>query len=413
MAGPDRSGGLRRDLGLADAVLVGLGAMLGAGVFAAYGPAAAAAGAGLLIALALAAVVAYCNAISSAELAAVHPQAGGTYLYGSRQLGPTWGFVAGWGFVVGKTASCAAMALTAGAYAWPTHPRLGAILATAVMTVINYRGVSKTAAATRLLVALTLAVLAVVVVGCFAGGATDPARLLPVTGHGAYGMLQAAGLLFFAFAGYARIATLGEEVKDPTRTIRRAVPVALGIVVVVYALVGVAVLLVLGADGVAASAAPLEEAVRLGSLPMLAPLVRVGAVAASLGALLSAMAGVGRTTLAMARDGELPRTLAAVHSRFAVPHRAELLLGLVVIVVVSVTDIRGAIGFSSAGVLVYYAIANASSWTLPGRARWWRRPVAVLGLLGCLVLVATLPAASVLAGLGVLAVGLLGRAILR
>ena len=413
VSAPDRPVALRRELGLADAVLVGLGAMLGAGVFAAFGPAAAAAGAGLLLALAVAGVVAYCNATSSAELAAVHPQAGGTYVYGRRQLSSTWGFVAGWGFVVGKTASCAAMALTAGAYAWPAHPRLAAVLAAAVLTAVNYRGVAKTAAATRVLVALTMMVLGVVLVGSFAGGATDPGRLSPVTGRGAYGVLQAAGLLFFAFAGYARIATLGEEVRDPARTIPRAVPLALGIVVVIYALVGISVLLVLGADGVAASIAPLQDAVRAGSLHVLAPLVRVGAVAASLGVLLSAMAGVGRTTLAMARDRELPGVLAAVHPRFAVPHRAELLLGLVVVVVVSVADIRGAIGFSSTGVLVYYAIANASAWTLPGRARRWRRPVAALGLLGCVVLVATLPAASVLVGLGVLAVGVLARAILR
>ena len=213
------------------------------------------------------------------------------------------------------------------------------------------------------------------------------------------GVLQAAGLLFFAFAGYARIATLGEEVRDPARTIPRAVPLALGIVVVVYALVGVSVLLVLGADGTASSIAPLQDAVRAGSLRPLAPLVQVGAIAASLGALLSVMAGVGRTALAMARDRELPGVLAAVHPRFAVPHHAELLLGVVVIAIVSVADIRGAIGFSSTGVLVYYAIANASAWTLPGRARHWRRPVTALGLIGCLVLVATLPIASVLIGL--------------
>lgn len=413
MSAFDRPVALRRELGLADAVLVGLGAMLGAGVFAAFGPAAAAAGAGLLLALGIAAVVAYCNATSSAQLAAIHPQAGGTYVYGRRQLGPTWGFLAGWGFVVGKTASCAAMALTAGAYAWPEHPRLAAVLAAAVLTAVNYRGVAKTAAATRVLVALTLAVLGVVLVGSFAGGATDSSRLSPLTGLGAYGVLQAAGLLFFAFAGYARIATLGEEVQDPARTIPRAVPLALGIVVVIYALVGTSVLLVLGADGVASSLAPLRDAVRAGSLHVLAPVVRVGAVAASLGVLLSAMAGVGRTAMAMARDRELPGALAAVHPRFAVPHRAELLLGAVVVIVVSVADIRGAIGFSSTGVLVYYAIANASAWTVPGRARRWRRPIAALGLLGCLVLVATLPTASVLTGLGVLAVGLLARAVLH
>jgi hypothetical protein len=204
-----------------------------------------------------------------------------------------------------------------------------------------------------------------------------------------------------------------EEVRDPARTIVRAIPLALGIVVAIYVLVGVAVLAVLGPDGTARSVAPLQEAVAAGSLHALAPLVRVGAVAASLGVLLSAMAGVGRTTLAMARDHELPAPLAAVHPRFAVPHRAELLLGLIVIAVVSTTDVRGAIGFSSTGVLVYYAITNASAWTLPGQARTWRRPVAALGLLGCLLLVATLPPVSVVTGLGVLAGAVLVRAVLQ
>ena len=404
---------LRRELGLRDAVVVGLGAMLGAGVFAAFGPAASAAGTGLLLALAVAAVVAYANATSSAELAAVHPLAGGTYVYGRRQLGPVWGFVAGWGFVVGKTASCAAMALTAGAYAWPAHPRVAAVVVALLLTAVNYRGVAKTAALTRLLVGVTLLVLAVVLVASFGGGATDPARLAPLGGTGPYGVLQAAGLLFFAFAGYARIATLGEEVRDPARTIRRAVPLALLVVVVTYALVGVALLLVLGAAGTAASPAPLRDAVTAGRFDALAPLVRVGAVAASLGVLLSAMAGVGRTTLAMARDAELPTFLAAVHPRFAVPHRAELVLGGVVVLLVCVTDLRGAIGFSSTGVLVYYAIANASAWTLPGRARRWRRPLAALGFVGCLVLVASLPLGSVLVGLGVLALGLVVRTVRR
>ncbi len=408
--GGDRPG-LRRELGLGDAVLVGLGAMLGAGVFAAFAPAAAAAGAGLLIALGVAAVVAYCNATSSARLAAVYPQAGGTYVYGRRQLGPGWGFLAGWGFVVGKTASCAAMALTAGAYAWPAHPRPGAVVAAVLLTAVNLRGITRTARLTRVLVAVTLLALVLVVVASLAGGSTDTTRLTPVGGSGVGGVLQAAGLLFFAFAGYARLATLGEEVRDPARTIPRAIPLALGLVVGIYAVVGVCALLTLGADGLAVSTAPLQDAVRAGALAELAPAVRVGAVAASLGVLLSLMAGVGRTTLAMARDGELPRALAAVSPRHGVPHRAELVLGLVVVAVVLVADVRAAIGFSSVGVLVYYAVANASAWTLPGPVRRWLRPVAALGLLGCVVLTVTLPRGAVGTGLGVLAVGVLGRAV--
>ena len=404
---------LRRELGVGDAVLIGLGAMLGAGVFAAFGPAARAAGAGVLPALVVAASVAYCNATSSARLAAVYPQAGGTYVYGRRQLGPIWGFVAGWGFVIGKTASCAAMALTAGAYAWPAHPRPVAVAAAAAFTAVNWFGITRTAVLNRILVAVTVLVLLFVILACLAGGTADARRVAGTGGTTAYGILQAAGLLFFAFAGYARIATLGEEVRDPERTIPRAVPIALAIVVGLYALVGLGLLLVLGPEGVADAMAPLQAAVQAGTFAGSAWLVRAGAVAASLGVLLSAMAGVGRTVLAMARDRELPGALAAVHPRHGVPHRAELALGAVVVVVVAGVDVRGAIGFSGVGVLVYYAVANASAWGLPGPDRGRRRAVAAIGLAGCLVLAVTLPIGSVIAGTAVLAVGLGLRAAVR
>jgi APA family basic amino acid/polyamine antiporter len=229
--------------------------MLGAGVFAAFAPAARAAGSGILLALALAAFVAYCNATSSAELAAVYPQAGGTYVYGRERLGRFYGFLAGWGFVVGKIASCAAMALTFAAYAAPGAVRPVAIAAVVVLTAVNTQGVQRTALLTRVIVVLVLAGLALAVSAALIGDHPDAHRLTPVTGSGGYGILQAAGLLFFAFAGYARIATLGEEVVEPQRTIPRAIPLALGIVLAVYAAVAVTVLAVLGADRLAAAAA--------------------------------------------------------------------------------------------------------------------------------------------------------------
>ncbi len=404
------TGELARRLGFGDAVLIGLGAMLGAGVFAAFAPAAGAAGTGLLVALAVAAAVAYCNAMSSARLAAVHPRAGGTYVYGRRQLGPGWGFLAGWAFVTGKAASCAAMALTVGAYAWPAHPRPVAVAAALALTAVNCLGITRTLGLTRVLVTATLVALVLVVVGCLAGGAATADRLHPVD-LSPYGLLQAAGLLFFAFAGYARVATLGEEVRDPARVIPRAVPVALGLVVVVYAVVGASVLAVLGADRLAGSAAPLRDAVAAGRLDGLDPLVRLGAVAAAAGVLLSLLAGVGRTTLAMARDRELPGWLAAVHPRHQVPLRAELVLGALVAATVAVADVRTAIGFSGLGVLVYYAIANASAWTLPAPRPAGTRPLAAAGLAGCLLLAAALPVGAVLAGLAVLAAGLAVRAL--
>jgi APA family basic amino acid/polyamine antiporter len=394
---------LARRLGTGDAVVLGLGSMLGAGVFVAYGPAADAAGSGLLLGLALAGAVAYCNADASARLAALYPESGGTYVYGRRRLGHFWGFLAGWAFVAGKLASCAAMALTFGAYVAPSLARPLAVAAVVAVVAVNVAGIEKTAAATRAVVAIVLAVLAFTVTAMLVGGDPDPDNLADFHG-GAVGVLQAAGFLFFAFAGYARIATLGEEVRDPRRTIPRAIPIALAIALAVYAAVGVAALLAVGPDALARAEAPLREAVP----DALGPVVAAGAAVASLGVLLSLVAGIGRTVFAMAANGEFPRPLAAVHPRTRVPHRAEVVVGALVIAAVAAADLREAIGFSSFAVLVYYAIANASAVTL-GR----RQPLPWLGLAGCLGLAFALPWTSIAAGAGVLAAGAIAYAVSR
>lgn len=390
---------MQRRLGTFDAVVIGLGSMVGAGIFVALGPAAAAAGSGLLIGLAVAAVVAYCNATSTARLAAIYPQSGGSYVYGRERLGAFWGHTAGWCFIVGKTASCAAMALTVGVYAWPQYAHAVAVAAVVALTAVNYAGVQKSALLTRVIVAMVLAVLAVVAI--VLSGAGSPANLALDTDTGSWGVLQAAGLLFFAFAGYARIATLGEEVRDPARTIPRAIPIALGIALLVYAVVAVAVLSVLGGTGLAMATAPLAQAVLVAGHPELAAVVRVGAAVAALGSLLALILGVSRTTLAMARDRHLPGALSAVHPRFGGPHRAEIAVGVVVAVLAAVVDLRGAIGFSSFAVLVYYAIANASAWTLQPS----RRVIPAIGLTGCAVLACTLPTSSVFTGSAVIVLG--------
>ncbi len=404
---------LARRLGTADAVAIGLGSMIGAGVFAAIGPAARAAGGAMLVGLAVAAIVAFCNATSSAQLAAVYPRSGGTYVYGRERLGPFWGYLAGWGFVVGKVASCAAMALTFGAYAWPDGARPLAVAAVVAVTAVNLLGIERTALATRAMLAVVLLSLAVAVLAALLGGHASADRLSLDTSDGLYGVLQAAGLLFFAFAGYARIATLGEEVRDPRRTIPRAVPIALGVALVVYAAVAVSVLAVLGPAGVASSDAPLADAARSGSLHALAPLVRVGAVVGSLGVLLSLLAGVSRTVRAMARDRELPGQLATVEARHQVPARAEVAVAVAVVVLAATLDLRGAIGFSSFAVLVYYLIANVAAWTLPRPKRRWPRALSGLGMAGCVLLAVSLPLAAVAAGAGVLALGAAGRAVRR
>jgi APA family basic amino acid/polyamine antiporter len=392
---------LARRLTTTDAVVIGLGSMLGAGVFVVFAPAAAEAGGrGLLIALLLAGFVAFCNANSSARLAALYPESGGTYVYGRERLGDFAGFLAGWGFVAGKTASCAAMALTIGAYLAPEYARPIAVAAVVALTAVNLGGIQKTARTTRWLVVVTLAVLGTVAVVGVAAGHPTLDHLSDSSGTGIRGTLAAAGLLFFAFAGYARIATLGEEVRDPERTIPRAVPLALGLVLAIYLVLAVVTLGVLGPERLASSSAPLADVVSAAGAPGLAWVVRAGAAVAVTGVLLALIAGVGRTTLAMARRRDLPGALAAVHPHRQVPHRAELAVAAVVIVLVSLGDLRDAIGFSSCTVLVYYAITNASALTLNGR-----RVVPALGLAGCVVLALTLPLPSVLSGLAVLAAG--------
>ena len=231
-------------------------------------------------------------------------------------------------------------------------------------------------------------------------------RFLKAARHPAWVSFEGAAFLFFAFAGYARIATLGEEVVNPARTIPRAIPIALGIALLVYALVIGAALIALGPDGLAASAAPVADTVAAGHLDALTPVVRVGAALASLSVLLSLLAGVSRTTLAMARERDLPAWLDAVHPRYRVPHRAELVIGGVVAFLAATLDLRSAIGFSAFAVLLYYTIANAAAWTLSDAERRWPRWVAALGIAGCITLAVSLPWTTLLAGATLYAVGI-------
>ncbi|MBH0054241.1 amino acid permease [Salinibacterium sp. SWN139] len=398
---------LARRLTTADATVIGLGSMIGAGVFAAFVPAAQAAGAGLLIGLGIAAIVAWFNAAASAQLAAVYPVAGGTYVYGRERLGPWWGYLAGWSFLVGKTASCAAMALVFAAYVAPAGwEKPVAVLGVVALTVVNLLGVTRTAAATKLIVTFVLVVLVGVLIAVAASPVVQPVQISFAHSMDAYGILQSAGILFFAFAGYARIATLGEEVSNPSRAIPQAIMIALAITAGLYLMLATTMLSVLGPDSLAASQAPIADLLIASGWGRATGLISLTAGVAALGALLALMAGIGRTTLAMARNSDLPRWLNAVHPRFRVPHRAELALSGVVIAVVLVADLRGAIAFSSFGVLLYYFVANLAAFSQPAIQRRIPRVINVLGALACLVLVVTVPVAGLVVGVIVLIMGI-------
>ncbi len=402
------SPGLERRLGTADAVVLGLAAMLGTGVFAVWGPAAAAAGPWLVVSVLLAAAVAALNAASTADLAVAHPQSGGGYLYGTARLGPAAGRLAGVAFLAGKSASAAAAAGVFGGYVLPAAPLVTALLAIVAATALNVFGVRWTARSAYALVGGTIAVLVLVaVVGLTApGGSADPATpaAAPLTRGGPLGVLTAAGLVFFAFAGYARIATLGEEVRDPRRTIRRAIALALGIALAVYLLVAFGLLAGIGPAQLADQAAPLAALVDTRGAPGLGVLVRVGAAVAAGSALLSVLVGLSRTALAMARGHDLPAGLARVGTR-GTPWLADLTGGAVAALLAVLTGPAAAIAVSACSVLVYYAVINASALRLEPGARTWPRWTSGLGLVLCLLLALLLPLDQVLITAAVLVVG--------
>lgn len=409
---------LQRRLGVFDATSIGLGSMLGAGVFVVFAPAAGLAGKLLVVSILLAGAVAYCNAVASAQLAAKYPESGGTYVYGRKQLGEWPGFLAGWGFVTGKTASCAAMALTFGQYVAPDYATPVAIAAVAVLTGVNLLGITRTAFLTRVLLGIVLATLIFVaaasILGPHPAGAgimSGTGALSPGGGASVWGILPAAGLMFFAFAGYARIATLGEEVKDPARVIPRAILSALAAAFGIYLVLAVLLLEHLPLAQLAGSPAPLLEAVAHSQLAAGAAFVQGGAAAASLGALLALITGVGRTAMAMARERDLPGPLARIGGRHTVPFVAELAVAAVVILLLLTSDVMTVVGFSSFGVLMYYAVTNAAAYTLQERPFHAPKWLNAAGLAGCLLLAFTLPPASVLTMAAVLAAGIGGRAL--
>jgi APA family basic amino acid/polyamine antiporter len=394
---------LERRIGLGSAIWIGLASMIGAGVFFVWAPAAAAAGQLLLVSLALAAVVACLNALSTAQLAMRHPIAGGAYSFGRETIGPWTGFSAGWLFLWGKTASVGAIALIAGGYLWPEQARIVAVVLVAFFAVVNMTGIRSTAAVSAVLVSIVLLGLAAFVLGVrFSGGAFGSAD---GQGGSPLGVLHGAALIFFAFAGYARMATLGEEVRNPRRTLPLAIFLALAVALFVYANVAVLCLTLLGPTTLAATDSPL--AALLGG-PW-DPVIRTVAGIACLGSLVGILAALSRTGLAMARNRDLPGALARISVRTKAPVLAEGTMALLAIAGVLLFEPEVLVGLSSCAVLAYYGIAHAAAFRQPSGERWLPRAVQIAGLVGCAALAVSLPLGAVLTTVAVLTAGLLIR----
>jgi APA family basic amino acid/polyamine antiporter len=395
-----------------DAISTGLAAILGAGIFAVIAPAAAIAGPALIISLLIAAFVAFCNALSSAQLAAVFPRSGGTYEFGRRMLGPWWGFSAGWMFLTANTVGPGVIALAFGGYlhaAWPAVPeRTAAVVAALAMTVLNAVGIRRSVRVTDLVVVLSILSLAAFVVIGLPGAQVS--NLAPFAPKGISGILQATGLLFFAYTGYSRIATLVEEVRDPKRTIPRATVVALSTATLLYVSVAATALAVLGAARISQSMSPLEDVLAaVGSVVGVA-IIAAGALLTTFNEGLSDLLGVSRVAFAMGREADLPQGLAQLGAGQN-PWRSVVFVGFIALIVAAFAPFGVAVAVSSFGTLLYYTVTNLSALRLPRQHQRFPRMLAVAGLIGCLGLALALIPQDIGIGLAILLIGIMYRSL--
>jgi APA family basic amino acid/polyamine antiporter len=422
--GDPRPERLKRDLGLGGATMMGLGSMIGTGVFVTIGIAAGVAGPAVILAIPLAAGVATCNALSSAQLAASHAVSGGTYEYGYRYLNPTLGFTAGWMFLCAKTASAATAALGFAAYLLGlVGVRLNlmpllAVGAVALFTMLVLGGIKRSNAVNLLIVSVTLLALgAFLLFGLPVALSRGAENLTPFfTGSGgelASSFLYSTALMFVAFTGYARIATLGEEVAEPRRTIPRAIIVTLIVTTLLYVAVAVVAIGSVGSGRFAAArgaeVTPLEIAARGVDASVLPRLIAIGAVTAMLGVLLNLILGLSRVLLAMGRQGDMPPLFARLSRDGTAPAAAVVAVGILIAGLASFGSVETTWAFSAFTVLVYYAITNLAALRLPARDRLYPRWIAATGLAACLFLAFRVPVPIWAAGVGLLGAGLLWK----
>ena len=395
---------LRRELGTFGAVMMGLGSIVGTGVFVSAGIAAGIAGPAVVLAVVLAAFVAIFNGLSSAQLAASHPVSGGTYEYGYKYLNPTLGFVAGWMFLCAKSASAATAALGVAGYLLSVLDlnsqlwRIGlALTVVVVLTVIVMGGMRQSNLLNVLMVSVTLGSLLYFVAGGLGGVATNFIQnftpFFPPLSAGvnpARALFHATALMFVAYTGYGRIATLGEEVREPERVIPRAIVITLLASMLLYVAVIVTAVGNAGAEAFATittdTSAPLEVIATNLGLPGAGWLLTLGAMTALLGVLLHLILGLSRVMLAMGRRHDMPVAVAHVNKSGRTPEIAVVTVGVLIAILVLVGDIRTTWSFSAFTVLLYYALTNLAAYQLPSDKRRYPRVLAALGLLACLFL---------------------------
>lgn len=406
---------LLRALTIKDAVGVGLGAIIGAGIFVVTGVAAGVAGPAFLVGLIFAGIIAAFNGLSSAQLAAVYPHSGGTYEYGYRLLNPAFGFSAGWMFLISKLSAAGVVAIGFGSYFYQLVPIFSplalSLIAVVFLTVANYFGIKKAGALNLAIVSFTLISLLYLV---FSGApAIKRENFEPFAPFGVSGIAEASALLFFAFTGYARIATLAEEVSEPEKTIPRAVIITIISAIVLYAAVSVVAVGVIGTEQMSGSKSPLQLVADALTAPVIRVVITIGASTAMLGVLLSQILGISRMMLAMGRRNDLPPFFERVHQHFRVPHLGIVITGLVIFVLTVVGSFEFILRSASFTILLYYSITNIAALKQPKSQQIYSKLVPVLGLAGCIAMSVSLPLQVILSGVGLLLAGFILRFLLH
>jgi APA family basic amino acid/polyamine antiporter len=402
--------------------MMGLGSIIGTGVFVSIGIAAGIAGSAVIVAVALAAFVATCNGLNSAQLAANHAVSGGTYEYGYKYLNPWFGFTAGWMFLLAKTASAATAALGFAIYLLTTTNLTGhgllvptALLAVIILTAIVLSGIRRSNRVNIIIVSLTLLSLGFFVLVCFPRAVTVGAEnLTPFFSGNIASLLQATALMFVAYTGYGRIATMGEEAKEPRKTIPRAMIVSLLLTMLLYitvAVVGVGAVgaSVLGKVTEQTQAAPLEVVIRSVADPAASLVVAIGAITAMLGVLLNLILGLSRVVLAMGRRRDLPGIFARLNQSGTTPVLAVLVVGVAIAGLVLIGDVKTTWSFSAFNVLIYYAITNLAALQLPAEERLYPKWISWAGMASCAFLAFWVEQQIWLVGLALIVAGLIWR----
>jgi basic amino acid/polyamine antiporter, APA family len=423
---------LQRELGLWGAIMMGMGSIVGTGVFVSIGIAAGVAGPAVIVAVVVAALVAACNGLSSAQLAASHAVSGGTYEYGYRYLTPWLGFTAGWMFLLAKSASAATAALGFAGYLLNAFDGDGqrwlvgiALVAVGVLTLIVLSGVRRSNLTNIVIVSVTLGALVFfVLAGLPVVVANDGANFTPFFhspaengGNPWQAQLHASALMFVAYTGYGRIATMGEEVREPRRIIPRAIIITMGLTLLLYTAVAVVGIGAVGAPALSEAAtqqaAPLVTAARSFAFPGSTQILAIGAITAMLGVLLNLLLGLSRVLLAMGRRGDMPSRLGRLNPAGTTPTAAVIVVGIAIAGLALIGNVRTTWSFSAFTVLIYYALTNLAALRLPPQEQLYPRPIAWAGLAACLFLAFWVDWQIWLVGLALIGVGLIWHGVAR